>query len=108
MDDLVLTGSDDAKVQQVISLMSSTFSLKVLGELSFFLGVEFCCTDVDETSSNEEETQKSSQSNRPKTSTKGKKQSSTDERKEITEVEYSGSDGDDKQGSVSGGWQRRK
>ncbi|KAK4282566.1 hypothetical protein QN277_013927 [Acacia crassicarpa] len=41
VDDLVITGSNEIEVQELITAMSSVFSLKDLGELSFFLGIEF-------------------------------------------------------------------
>ena len=40
VDDIIITGSSSTKVQQVIHDMQKTFSLKDLGELSYFLGIE--------------------------------------------------------------------
>ncbi|KFK26434.1 hypothetical protein AALP_AA8G247800 [Arabis alpina] len=40
VDDIVITGSDPGKVEQFIALLSKMFSLKDLGELSYFLGIE--------------------------------------------------------------------
>ena len=40
VDDIIVTGSCSAKVQQVIQDMQQTFALKDLGELSYFLGIE--------------------------------------------------------------------
>ena len=40
VDDIIITGSNSAKVQQVIQDMQNTFALKDLGELSYFLGIE--------------------------------------------------------------------
>ncbi|KAK4275258.1 hypothetical protein QN277_018373 [Acacia crassicarpa] len=41
VDDLVITGSNEGLLQGFIQQMSTAFSLKDLGELSFFLGIEF-------------------------------------------------------------------
>ena len=41
VDDLIITGSNNSDVQQLIDHMSELFQLKVLGELSYFLGIEF-------------------------------------------------------------------
>ncbi|KAH9799567.1 retrovirus-related pol polyprotein from transposon RE2 [Citrus sinensis] len=40
VDDIIITGSNSARVQQVIQDMQHTFALKDLGELSYFLGIE--------------------------------------------------------------------
>ena len=40
VDDIIVTRSNSAKVQQVIQDMQKTFALKDLGELSYFLGIE--------------------------------------------------------------------
>ncbi|KAH9745524.1 hypothetical protein KPL70_004105 [Citrus sinensis] len=40
VDDIIITGSNSTKVQQVIQDMQKTFALKDLGELSYFLGIE--------------------------------------------------------------------
>jgi len=40
VDDIILTGNSSSLVHQVISSLSSHFSLKDLGPLSYFLGVE--------------------------------------------------------------------
>ena len=40
VDDLILTGSDDMVVQNFVAQLGSHFSIKDLGTLSYFLGVE--------------------------------------------------------------------
>lgn len=40
VDDILLTGSDCAYIQSLIEDLNSQFSLKDLGELNFFLGIE--------------------------------------------------------------------
>ncbi|GKV11820.1 hypothetical protein SLEP1_g23039 [Rubroshorea leprosula] len=40
VDDIIITGSDPSAVQSFIQVMGARFSLKDLGPLSFFLGVE--------------------------------------------------------------------
>ena len=40
VDDIIIIGSSDLEVQQIISLLNRSFSLKNLGELNYFLGVE--------------------------------------------------------------------
>ena len=40
VDDIVLTGNDDSFIHHLITKLSSEFSLKDLGELQFFLGIE--------------------------------------------------------------------
>ena len=40
VDDLILTGSDDMVVQNFVDQLGSRFSIKDLGNLSYFLGVE--------------------------------------------------------------------
>ena len=48
VDDLIITGSDETIVDQIIRQLDSTFSTKDLGRLSFFCGVEVLptCTGV--------------------------------------------------------------
>lgn len=43
VDDLILTGNDDLFIQQFVDQLSSRFSIKDLGHLSYFLGVEVVC-----------------------------------------------------------------
>ncbi|GKC59643.1 cysteine-rich receptor-like protein kinase 8 [Tanacetum coccineum] len=40
VDDLLITGNDKSEIQLLKSLMSSTFHMKDLGDLSYFLGLE--------------------------------------------------------------------
>ena len=40
IDDLILTGNNDTKVNQFIVILAQRFSIKDLGLLSYFLGVE--------------------------------------------------------------------
>ncbi|GKV20012.1 hypothetical protein SLEP1_g30193 [Rubroshorea leprosula] len=40
VDDIIITGSDSSAVQSLIQIMGARFSLKDLGPLNFFLGVE--------------------------------------------------------------------
>lgn len=40
VDDLVLTGNNDSFIQHIVSVLASRFSVKDLGSLSYFLGVE--------------------------------------------------------------------
>lgn len=40
VDDIIITGSDTTEVTCIISLLADRFSLKDLGELSYFLGIE--------------------------------------------------------------------
>ncbi|KAH9671717.1 reverse transcriptase Ty1/copia-type domain-containing protein [Citrus sinensis] len=40
VDDIIITGSNSTKVQQVIQDIQKTFALKDLGELSYFLGIK--------------------------------------------------------------------
>ncbi|KAH9783113.1 hypothetical protein KPL71_009187 [Citrus sinensis] len=40
VDDIIITGSSDQMVQQVITNMQNAFALKDLGKLSYFLGIE--------------------------------------------------------------------
>ncbi|GKV51641.1 hypothetical protein SLEP1_g58277 [Rubroshorea leprosula] len=44
VDDIIVTGNDSAAVQSIVQVMSTTFSLKDLGPLSFFLGIEAIST----------------------------------------------------------------
>ncbi|KAK4272421.1 hypothetical protein QN277_020983 [Acacia crassicarpa] len=44
VDDLLIFGSDEKQVQTLIQAMSAMFSLKDLGDVSYFLGVEFTRT----------------------------------------------------------------
>ena len=40
VDDIIATGNNNAKIEQFISNLSSTFAFKDLGNLNFFLGIE--------------------------------------------------------------------
>ncbi|KAH9661600.1 retrovirus-related pol polyprotein from transposon RE1 [Citrus sinensis] len=40
VDDIIVTGSDSIQIQQVINNLQSTFALKDLGELHYFLGIQ--------------------------------------------------------------------
>ena len=40
VDDIIVTGNDPKRVQQFIDILSPRFSLKDLGALSYFLGIE--------------------------------------------------------------------
>ena len=40
VDDIIVTGNDPTRVQQFIDILSKRFSLKDLGALSYFLGIE--------------------------------------------------------------------
>lgn len=40
VDDIVITGSSSIAITNLISILNSTFSLKNLGKLSYFLGTE--------------------------------------------------------------------
>ncbi|KAH9736625.1 retrovirus-related pol polyprotein from transposon RE1 [Citrus sinensis] len=40
VDDIIVTGSSSCLIQQVISNLQSTFALKDLGELNYFLGIQ--------------------------------------------------------------------
>ena len=40
VDDIIITGSNNTELQSFISILHSQFSLKDLGSLSFFLGIE--------------------------------------------------------------------
>ena len=44
VDDLIITSNNSQAVDQIIQQLSSTFSVKDLGMLSFFCGVEVCPT----------------------------------------------------------------
>ncbi|XP_015165149.1 uncharacterized mitochondrial protein AtMg00810-like [Solanum tuberosum] len=44
VDDIILTGSHSPLLDQFISLLSSQFSMKDLGELHYFLGVQVVCS----------------------------------------------------------------
>ncbi|GKV43628.1 hypothetical protein SLEP1_g50892 [Rubroshorea leprosula] len=44
VDDIIVTGNDSAAVQSIVQVMSATFSLKDLGPLSFYLGIEAIST----------------------------------------------------------------
>lgn len=44
VDDLLLTGSSSQLVTQVVTQLSSSFALKDLGSLHFFLGIEAIST----------------------------------------------------------------
>lgn len=43
VDDLILTGNDDLFIQKFLDQLSYWFSIKDLGHLSYFLGVEVVC-----------------------------------------------------------------
>ena len=45
MDDIILTGNDDTMVHKFMQLLAHQFSLKDLGHLSYFLGVEVIPND---------------------------------------------------------------
>jgi Reverse transcriptase (RNA-dependent DNA polymerase) len=40
VDDIILTGNSPAALQSLITALNSEFSLKDLGTLNFFLGIE--------------------------------------------------------------------
>src|ERR1044072_661392 len=40
VDDIILTGNSDVLVQRIITQLDEKFSLKQLGSLSYFLGIE--------------------------------------------------------------------
>ncbi|KAH9689176.1 retrovirus-related pol polyprotein from transposon RE1 [Citrus sinensis] len=40
VDDIIVTGSDSTQIQQVITNLQTTFALKDLGELHYFLGIQ--------------------------------------------------------------------
>ena len=40
VDDIIVTGSDDARVDEFVTTLARNFSIKDLGNLSYFLGVE--------------------------------------------------------------------
>ena len=42
VDDLLITGNDDSQISKLKAQLSSTFHMKDLGELSYFLGLEVC------------------------------------------------------------------
>lgn len=44
VDDIVLTGTSTSKIDEVVKQLHSTFSLKDLSDLYFFLSVEVCRT----------------------------------------------------------------
>ncbi|KAH9652916.1 retrovirus-related pol polyprotein from transposon RE1 [Citrus sinensis] len=46
VDDIIVTGSNSAQIQQVIINLQTTFALKDLGELHFFLGIQVTKTDT--------------------------------------------------------------
>ncbi|KAH9714583.1 hypothetical protein KPL71_020707 [Citrus sinensis] len=45
VDDIIVTGNNNAEIEQLISNLSSTFALKDLGNLNFFLGIEVIRND---------------------------------------------------------------
>ena len=45
VDDIILTGNDDTMVHKFMQLLAHQFSLKGLGHLSYFLGVEVIPND---------------------------------------------------------------
>ena len=40
VDDIIVTGSNNAEIEKLISSLGNTFALKDLGELNFFLGIK--------------------------------------------------------------------
>ncbi|KAH9658913.1 hypothetical protein KPL70_023664 [Citrus sinensis] len=42
VDDIIVTGSNNIEIEQLVQDLSSTFALKDLGQLNFFLGIENC------------------------------------------------------------------
>ncbi|KAH9793062.1 retrovirus-related pol polyprotein from transposon RE1 [Citrus sinensis] len=46
VDDIIVTGSDSEQIQQVITNLQTTFALKDLRELHFFLGIQVTKTDT--------------------------------------------------------------
>ena len=47
MDDIIITGSSDQLVQQVVTNMQNAFALKDLGKLNYFLGIEITKTAAE-------------------------------------------------------------
>lgn len=45
LDDIIITCNDEASVQQLIATLHTTFTLKYLGPLSYFLGIEVNALD---------------------------------------------------------------
>ena len=45
VDDIIVTGNSNAEIEQLISNLSSTFALKDLRNLNFFLGIEVIRND---------------------------------------------------------------
>lgn len=43
VDDIILTGSNDTQVQQVIDSLAEIFELKDMGPLTYFLGLQIQC-----------------------------------------------------------------
>lgn len=43
VDDIILTGSNDTQVQQVIDSLAEIFELKGMGPLTYFLGLQIQC-----------------------------------------------------------------
>lgn len=44
VDDIIITGNHNSEVNQAISSLAGRFSIKDLGNLHFFLGIEVLCT----------------------------------------------------------------
>lgn len=46
VDGIVMTGSNSQLVEDIVKKLSDTFTLKDLGDLSYFLGIEVCQFDI--------------------------------------------------------------
>lgn len=40
VDDILITGTDKSLIQQIITYMGTTFKIKYMGQLKYFLGIE--------------------------------------------------------------------
>ncbi|KAL5564064.1 hypothetical protein UlMin_033811 [Ulmus minor] len=40
IDDIIITGSNEVEIEKLVAVLNSSFSLKDLGQLSYFLGIE--------------------------------------------------------------------